>query len=175
MYHNNIKQMKFTEIFYNNFYRPNKRNLLIGVTLVVFLSVGTYIFATQLFPVIRKKMSTENTTDIPNATRRTKPLEIYFFNADWCPHCVSAKPDWKSFVSKYDKSDKNGYTIDCIGGEDGVNCTDSDSNAEITDQINKFNVKHFPTIKMKKDGEIIDYDAKVTTSNLEAFINTVVA
>jgi thioredoxin-like negative regulator of GroEL len=40
--------------------------------------------------------------------------------------------------------------------------------------MNQYGIEGFPTIKMLKDGQIIEFDAKPTKENLEQFINTVV-
>lgn len=166
--------MKFTEILYNNFFKTNKNTIIFGAVAIIFLALSVYLIVFVLYPTIQKKLGTNDTTNVPNANRREKNIEVYFFNADWCPHCTSSKPDWKQFVNKYNNTEKNGYIINCIGNEDGVNCTDSENNPEVAELIQKYNVKHFPTVKLKKDGDIIDFDAKVSMGNLETFINTVV-
>ena len=39
--------------------------------------------------------------------------------------------------------------------------------------MDKFDVEGFPTIKMIKDGQIIEFDAKPTKENLTQFFDTV--
>jgi hypothetical protein len=53
-----------------------------------------------------------------------------------------------------------------------VDCTDE--TPEVEAKMNELNVEGFPTIKMIKDGQVIEFDAKPTKENLEQFINTVV-
>ena len=36
---------------------------------------------------------------------------IYFFFADWCPHCTNAKPEWTSFANKHDGKLVNGELL----------------------------------------------------------------
>jgi hypothetical protein len=38
---------------------------------------------------------------------------------------------------------------------------------------NKYNIEGFPTIKLLKDGQIIEYDAKPAKDTLKEFLNTV--
>ena len=40
-------------------------------------------------------------------------------------------------------------------------------------QAIKYNVEGFPTIKLLKDGQVIEYDAKPTKETLTQFLNTV--
>ena len=39
--------------------------------------------------------------------------------------------------------------------------------------MNKFNIESFPTIKLIKDGEIIEYDAKPNKETINEFLNNV--
>ena len=42
------------------------------------------------------------------------------------------------------------------------------------DIVNQFDVKGYPTIKLKKNNEIVEYDAKPNINTLTQFINTVI-
>jgi hypothetical protein len=39
--------------------------------------------------------------------------------------------------------------------------------------MNKYNVEGYPTIKLIKDGQVIEYDAKPSKETLTKFLNTV--
>ena len=91
-------------------------------------------------------------------------IEAMFFNVDWCPHCVHAKPEWAKFVQS--NSNKN---ITFVGGKDGTNCTNSDDKS-IRDLMQKHNVQHFPTVIFIKDGTPTEFQGKVTAENLEDFL-----
>ena len=39
--------------------------------------------------------------------------------------------------------------------------------------INKYKIEGYPTIKLLKDGNVIEYDAKPNKATLEQFLNTV--
>ena len=100
-----------------------------------------------------------------------KVIRMYFFTADWCPHCKSAKPSIDDFDKTYNGKVINGQKLKIIR----VDCTDSDE-PNVAKMINTYSVKSFPTIKLVKDGsdgkeEIYEYEAKITNSNLEEFIN----
>lgn len=104
----------------------------------------------------------------PNgSSQQSNPAELLFFYADWCPHCKSAKPIWEELQTEYENKTINGYKI--IFTE--INC--SSDNAESEQMMNKYNVEGFPTIKLLKDGQVIEYDAKPSNATLVQFLNTV--
>jgi thiol-disulfide isomerase/thioredoxin len=159
--------VKITEIL-NNVYKPYKRTILIVVAVIAFLLIAVYIYKKVFVSMIEKK----DTNNVSNANRRVNNADIFFFNASWCPHCTKAMPAWKDFVSSYDQTVLNGYTINCIGGEDGVDCSSRDD-AKSMEIVHEFGVEQFPTIKMVKDKTTIDFDAKITQENLTKFVNSV--
>jgi thioredoxin-related protein len=156
---------KITDILFNTYYKPYRRYILILFLIIIFLIIGNKIY-NKSKPLLDKKI------DIANANRRVKNADIYFFNAGWCPHCTKALKPWKDFVGTYDQTIINGYTINCIGGSKGVDCT-SNNDAKVTEILQKFKVDQFPTIKLVKDKVTIDFDAKITQENLTKFVNSV--
>jgi hypothetical protein len=52
-----------------------------------------------------------------------------------------------------------------------IDCTTE--TAEIELMVNKYNIEGYPTIKLLKDGQVIEYDAKPSKATLEQFLNTV--
>ena len=62
---------------------------------------------------------------------------------------------------------KNGYQI--IFTE--VDC--SEETAEVEKLMNQYSVEGYPTIKLVKDGQVIEYDAKPSKETLTKFLNTV--
>jgi thiol-disulfide isomerase/thioredoxin len=97
----------------------------------------------------------------------SKDAEIMFFYVDWCPHCKTAKPAWNDVKGEYENKTINGYKV--IFTE--INCTEE--TAEVESLMNKYNIEGFPTIKLLKDGQVIEYDAKPTKETLTQFLNTV--
>ena len=61
----------------------------------------------------------------------------------------------------------NGYNI--IFTE--INCTNETPDVE--KMVNTYKIEGYPTIKLLKDGQIVEFDAKPTKSNLEQFLKTV--
>jgi thiol-disulfide isomerase/thioredoxin len=97
-----------------------------------------------------------------------KTAELMLFYADWCPHCKTAKPEWESVKSQYDNRNINGYKV--LFKE--FNC--SSQTPEIEEQMDKYSIEGFPTIKMLKDSQLIEFDAKPTKENLEKFLNSAI-
>jgi thiol-disulfide isomerase/thioredoxin len=93
--------------------------------------------------------------------------ELLLFSVDWCPHCKTAKPEWDSLKQDYQGKTINGYTIIFTD----VNCTNE--TPEVEKLMNTYKVEGYPTIKLLKDGQIIEYDAKPTKATLVQFLNSV--
>ena len=96
-----------------------------------------------------------------------KTATLMLFYVDWCPHCKTAKPEWESLKSEYDGKTINGYTINFME----YNCTTESD--EVSQLMDKYNIEGYPTIKLIKDNQVIEYDAKPTKSTMEQFLQTV--
>jgi thiol-disulfide isomerase/thioredoxin len=108
-----------------------------------------------------------NSEDVPIGSSQSSTAELLFFYADWCPHCKAAKPIWNELKSEYQNKTINGYQV--IFTE--VDCT---TESDETDKMmNTYNVEGYPTIKLLKDGQVIEYDAKPSKETLTQFLNTV--
>lgn len=95
-------------------------------------------------------------------------VELLFFHADWCPHCKTAMPEWENLKTNYENKMVNNFKINFID----IDC--SNETDEITDLMNKYNVEGFPTFKLIKDDNVIEYDAKPNYDTLVEFLNTVI-
>jgi thiol-disulfide isomerase/thioredoxin len=113
------------------------------------------------------KINRENMNGQGGNTGKGNAAELILFYVDWCPHCKTAKPEWESLKSQYEGKTINGYNV--IFTE--YNCTNE--SAEIEQLINKFKIEGYPTVKLIKDNQIIEYDAKPTKATMEEFLNTV--
>ena len=108
-----------------------------------------------------------NREHIPKDQNSNKTATLMLFYADWCPHCKTAKPEWDSLRTDYDGKSINGYTVNFVE----YNC--ANETAEISQLMDKYSIEGYPTIKLVKDNQIIEYDAKPTKSTMEQFLNTV--
>ena len=148
----------------HEYFKPYYTYILILVLSILFLYVGKYSYNN----FIVEKKATKQFQDVANTETDGKDVEILFFSADWCPHCKTAKPEWNAFKSMYNNKRIRGHNIICVD----VNCTEETS--EISKLMNEHDIDSFPTVKMSIDGESIDYEARITTHNLEKFIETMV-
>ena len=69
--------------------------------------------------------------------------------------------------AEYENKEINGYKV--IFTE--VNCTNE--SPEVEKMMDTYKIDGFPTIKLLKDGQVIEYDAKPTKETMEQFLNTV--
>ena len=134
--------------------------LLLAIFLIV---VGLY-----LFNYSSTKSSDEYVANRVSNSGDMKNAEIILFYVDWCPHCKTAKPEWENVKKMYEGKKINDYTI--IFTEH--NCTDE--SAETESLLNKYKIEGYPTIKLLKDNQVVDFDAKPTKQNLEEFLNTAI-
>ena len=96
-----------------------------------------------------------------------KIATMKIFHVDWCPHCKTAMPEWDKVKSKYEGKTINGYKLHF----DEHNCTQE--SPETNELLDKYNIEGYPTIKLIKDNQVIEYDAKPTESTISQFLNTV--
>lgn len=145
----------------------NYKTIIYILIALLFIGLALYYYYYHFLPSLKLKYKTNHEPTQSNQSNG-KTVELLFFYADWCPHCKSAKPVWNELKANYENKIINGYTI--LFTE--IDC--SNENAESEKMMNKYNVEGFPTIKLIKDGKVIDYDAKPTKETLEKFLNTVI-
>jgi len=143
--------------------------ILIIAASILFIIGGIYYYTTFVAPKMNSSYAANNesSTNNSNSNGATKEAEMLLFYADWCPHCKTAKPIWYEVADEYQNKTINGYKV--VFTE--VNCTNE--TAEVEKMMNQYKVEGFPTIKMIKDGQVIEYDAKPTKETLVEFLNTV--
>lgn len=95
-------------------------------------------------------------------------ITLYFFYADWCPHCKVAKPEMENIRNNYHNKTVKNYTIQVKN----VDCTgESTKNKNL---MKEFKVKGYPTVILESGNEKIEFEEKVTYDNIEKFITDVV-
>ena len=95
-----------------------------------------------------------------------KEAEVLYFYTDWCPHCKTASPEVTAVITELNNTSVNGYKINFKE----INCTTD--NPEVESLTSTYKVDGYPTIKLIKDNEVIDYDAKPDRNTLTQFITT---
>ena len=163
---------KIQDVLYQAYIRPHSRKLLILFLVAIFAVVGYYAYVRYAQPMTNPPAY----KDVANANMRAGgvpapkgDLELQMFHVDWCPHCVKSMPEWVRFCKQYDGKVIDGYYVTCAGGEAATNCTNS-NDPKIQEMVQKYNIEHYPTLKIHKDNTVVDFDGKITFANLEKVI-----
>lgn len=143
----------------------NRIKSMSWVTIAIFIIVFVLIIGAVYYFMRPTKIQTRPKEGMENANK--KQAELMLFYVDWCPHCKTAKPEWEEIKAKYDGKTINGHNV--IFTE--VNCTEE--TPEIEEMMNKYKIEGYPTIKLLKDGQIVEFDAKPTKDTLDKFLNSV--
>jgi thiol-disulfide isomerase/thioredoxin len=171
-------------VYVGSLLKPYYRYILAFLLLVVFITVARYSYQTYFVKVQKDK----NSSNIANANNIKPITAIYFFHVDWCPHCVKAVPEWNAFVDAYNNKEVKGHLVQCYN----IDCTDDNGDVtiqtdpttggatnisptpvKISQLVQKYKIDSYPTIKLTKDNNVIDFEAKVTKQNLVQFVNSV--
>ena len=140
--------------------------IIIMLVVVLFIGIAMYYYYYHLSPSLKPVYNPNQEHLGSSSSNNSKTAELLLFYVDWCPHCKTAKPAWDDIKSQYENKTINGYKV--IFTE--INCTEE--TAEVEEMMNKYSIEGFPTIKLLKDGQIVEYDAKPTKSTLDQFLNT---
>ena len=143
--------MNWTYMFY----------LFIAIIVMLF---GYYVYRQYSNVKTGFKANREHETVDPNSN---KTANLILFTVDWCPHCKTAKPEWEDLKTEYEGKNINGYNLTFTEH----NCTNE--TPEIEELMNKYKIEGYPTIKLIKDNQVIEYDAKPTKDTMSQFLNTV--
>jgi len=150
-------------------FMPQSVGARMGIFVVVVSIIGVIIY--YGYKYLTKKYSVgykANSEHIPVDGVSGNEAELMLFGTNWCPHCKAAKPIWEEVTNQYKGKTVNGYKI--VFTE--VDCTNESPN--VTKLMDQFKIEGFPTIKLLKNGQVIEFDAKVTKDNLKQFINTAI-
>jgi len=172
MFRNNNKSINLTpsSSYFGgatSIYKNISWTTIIYVILAIFLILFGYYMYKSYTSSSESTAYKANRENMPAGSKQNNEAEMILFYVDWCPHCKTAKPEWESLKSEYATKTVNGYNI--IFTE--YNCTNE--SAEVEELMNKYKIEGYPTIKLLKDNQVIEYDAKPTKSTMEQFLNTV--
>ena len=143
------------------------KTILYIVAAVLFIMLGVYYYYYFIRPKMTSTFKPNNELMTASSSSGNKEAEMLFFYADWCPHCKTAKPIWNEIKQEYENKSINGYNIVFTD----VNCTTD--GPEVDRLMDQYKVEGFPTIKLLKDGQVVEYDAKPSKDTLNQFLNTV--
>lgn len=146
----------------------NSSTIMYIVAAIVFIIVAVFVYYQFVKPALKPSYTANREKNQgEDGENSSKEAELMFFYVDWCPHCKTAKPDWEEVKSEYENKTINGYRI--IFTE--INCTNESE--EVEKLMNKYKIEGYPTIKLLKDGQIIEYDAKPSKDTIIKFLDNV--
>ncbi len=145
--------------------------ILVAILLFLFVAVFVYnkyvagvlspnYIANNEFP---SEMTEGESGDGEGTSEDSGPeVEIIMFTVEWCPHSKKAMPVWEELKEKYNGKRFNGHKLTFVevNGEENPGMAD------------KYKVEGYPTIKMLKDNQVIEYDAKPSVAHLTEFLNS---
>lgn len=149
-------------------FTSNKHFYIIIAIAALFIGVAIYIYKTNIAPSIDPAY-VANKEFVDDNMGQVNTAEFMIFYANWCPLSKKAMPVWNEFKDTYENKTINNYRliftdVDCSNSED----------SSMQAKLDSFKVEGFPTIKLLKGKEVIDFDANATSDNLEQFITTVI-
>ena len=139
---------------------PNRPSFLIIIGCILFLCGALYVYKTYVVP----KLNPQYVTNSEFVQKPIKTVTIMFFKTEWCPHCKTSKPVWEQIKEKYDGKVHNDFKL--IFKE--IDCEKEENLCD------EYKIEGYPTIKLVKGDEVIEFDAKVTMENFDKFVETVV-
>jgi len=141
----------------------SSRFWMILLAVIFFLFLSGYVYTTYVSPMVNKNKEFVNNQEfVSNSENNKEEVVIYMFTVTWCPHSKKAMPVWEELKEKYNGKEFNNYILNFIQ-------IDGEENTELAD---KYKVEGFPTIKLIKNNQIIEYDAKPTMEHLEEFLKS---
>ncbi len=86
---------------------------------------------------------------------------VVLYYADWCPHCISMKPEWEMFADKYSSDNK-------------INVAELESQfLDMVGPQHKENVQGFPTIvSLNKGTKVANFMGPRTSKDIDIFANS---
>lgn len=147
----------------NAFLEPYKRSILIALFVLVLFFIAKYVWLN--YGILNSKNKFK---DVANANKNVGRIDIYYFYADWCPHCKNARPEWDKFKQEYGNGKSVGSVLVYCKEMDCSDSTQADT------YKTEYGVESYPTIKVYMDKDFsnpIDYDAKITNERLIMMMN----
>ena len=136
--------------------------LLIFTLLTILLSY--VIYNKYILPEIKKNHVLNKEFTI-KGNENSKDILIIYFKTEWCPYCKKARPEWDRFVEYVN----NINTSETYDFEIITSVVDCDKQTSIAD---KYEIEGYPTIKLIKNKEIYEYDAKPNKEHLIEFLKS---
>jgi thiol-disulfide isomerase/thioredoxin len=152
-----------------NSMKMSKDKMVICGVVAVLILVGLYFLVTHNNLLEGFESQPQELNNLQNKIN-VGSNEVYFvfFYADWCPHCVSAKPEWSKLVNKYNNTQVKGKNVK-------VNACNCEEEGVQKETANDNNVQGYPTIKCIKEGETVEYSGAREFDSLATWVESMCA
>jgi thiol-disulfide isomerase/thioredoxin len=140
-----------------------QQDLCCVVLIVVLLGLAVYFFLKE-----NRMAGLEGfeNASLNKVTEKPNPGDnecvVMLFYVDWCPHCVSTKPEWNK-LQKLDGTTINNTKVNVSS----CNCEEGNLEKELASENN---VEGYPTIKIINNKEILDYNGPRDAQSIENFL-----
>jgi len=141
--------------------------IMIVAAVLAIIGFGVYYYYAYISPKLSPSFG-DDSAESDDGSDTEGDVELILFYVDWCPHCKTAKPEWDSVRNEYENKNVNGYNLQFTE----INCTEE--SPEVQEVVEQYGIEGYPTIKLLKGDQVIDFEAKPTKDTLTQFINTVV-
>jgi thiol-disulfide isomerase/thioredoxin len=136
-----------------------KYYILLLLLVIGFIGIAYYTYISYVLPKLNPSYVENKELQEETASNEA---ELYLFYTEWCPYCKKAKPYWDKLKTNYENKPINNTIV-------YFREVDCEKNEQLADQ---YDVKGYPTIKLVKNGQVIEYDAKVEYQTLVEFLHT---
>ena len=141
-------------------------HILVALFILLVIIVIVIMYNKKISQIFSPGYKPNSENIYEGASGSGQEAEIILFYVDWCPHCKTAKPEWEQVKAEFNSKTINGYTV--VFTE--INCTNE--SPEVEKMVSTYKIEGYPTIKLLKNGQVIEFDAKPTKAALTQFLNT---
>lgn len=145
----------------------NTKFLIIVFVIAIFIGASVYIYYTYVKPKFNNVNNKEfdagaSVSSAQQSSAQQSSATLKFFYADWCPHSKQAMDIWNKLKEEVENKVINNTLLIC---------EEIDGEAQ-SDLADKYNIDSFPTFKLVKSDQVIEYDAKPNLDTFKEFLNT---
>ena len=142
----------------------NSSGQLICVFVVALIAVAAYYIYRANKNNLLENFESNN---LNNLVSKPNPVDnevvLVLFYVDWCPHCVSTKPEWSNLVNNLNNKEVNGVNVK-------VNACNAEGSVAEKEFASENNVQGYPTIKLIKNNEVVEYNGARNALEMENFV-----
>lgn len=136
--------------------------IVVAAFVAILIGCAYYIYKTYIAPQSDRSLYEGYASGMEMRNEGGEPdmATVYLFAVEWCPHCVKIVPVWDAFVKENSNKSFNGRTVNFVH----IDCDKDSATAD------KYGVTGYPTIKLDKGSEVIEFNSKPSSETLLAFL-----